>query len=786
MATTPNYSYIPYQVLDTDGASLRALIMRYVRHWPWFLVSVGLIGAAAYVYLLYQPSTYTSKASLLIKDEKKGLDSENMLKELEIFAPKKVVENEIEILKSYTLMERVVNQLDLHVLYFQDTRFGMREVSEESPVRLIVEYAKPSLFQTEELIQIAFENNRTIRIENHSYPLNTSVQTSYGRIRVFSRTQIAADTPPIFVKVLPPAKVITDLLHVLKAEPTSKASTVIALSLETAVPDKGEAILNRLIDVYNQAAVLDKNRVASNTLSFIEDRLKLVARELETVEKDVERYKSIQGITDLSTQAQSFLETVQRNDSELGEVTVQLGALHDLENYLNQQPGNRGGTPATVGLNDPTLLKLIQEAGALEAHRTELLQTMPEQNPLVKSLDDQIKSVKSNISDNVRTMRTMLTTAKKQFNNTNQEIERSIRAIPVKERVLMNISRQQAIKNDLYTYLLKKREETAVSYASTISDSRIVDMARSDARPVKPNKPLFYLLFTLLGLLIPMGVMATRDAVNNRIIRRSEVEDGTQVPILGEVIRKRQPESLVISDKDNSVIAEQIRSLRTNLNFLRNRDEKSQVLLFTSSINGEGKSFLSLNLGASLGLMGHRTVILEMDLRKPQLRNSLNFSNSAGLSNYLIGASTIDEILRPVAENYYIIPSGPIPPNPSELLGSPRLAQLIAELRDRFDYVVIDAPPIGLVTDAQLIAPYSDATLYIVRHNVTPKHYLKMIDMLYREKRFSKLNLILNAVGEGEANYYSYLSKNKYVYGEPEKKRLTNLKSLNIFKLKPL
>lgn len=781
MANTPNYSYIPYQVLDTDGASLRAMLMRYVRHWPWFLVSVAVVLAGAYVYLLYQPPLYNSKASLLIKDEKKGLDSDNMLKELEIFAPKKVVENEIEILKSYTLMERVVSQLDLHILYYQDTPFGMREVYQQSPIRLIIEYAKPALFQQEEPIRVAFVDARTVLINDRKYPINTSVQTPYGRLRVFPRTQVGADTPPVLVSVSPPGKLITDLLRVLKAEPTSKASTVIALSLETAVPDKGEVILNRLIDVYNQAAVLDKNRVASNTLHFIEDRLKLVARELETVEKHVERYKSVQGITDLSTQAQSFLETVQRNDSELSEVSVQLAALHDLEVYLNQQPGNRGGAPATIGLNDPTLIKLIQEAGALEGHRTELLQTMPEQHPLVKSLDEQIKSVKANIGDNVRTMRTMLSTAKRQFNNTNQEIEQSIREIPVKERVLMNISRQQAIKNDLYTYLLKKREETAVSYAATISDSRIVDMARSDAKPVKPNKPLLYLLFALVGLLMPIGVMATRDAVNNRVIRRSEVEENTQVPILGEVIRKRQPESLVVSSRDNSVIAEQIRSLRTNLNFLRNRDEKSQVLLFTSSINGEGKSFLSLNLGASLGLLGLRTVILEMDLRKPKLRDSLNFTNSAGLSNYLIGESTIDEIVRPISDNYFIIPSGPIPPNPSELLGSPRLAQLIAELRERFDYVVIDAPPVGLVTDAQLIAPYSDATLYIVRHNVTPKHYLKMIDMLYREKRFNKLNIILNAVGEGEANYYSYLSKNKYAYGEPEKK-----KGLSIFKLKPL
>ncbi|TAE32277.1 MAG: polysaccharide biosynthesis tyrosine autokinase [Cytophagales bacterium] len=778
MANNPNYSYIPYQVLDTDGSSLRSTLMRYARQWPWFLLSVGLVLAGAYVYLLYQAPTYTSKASLLIKDEKKGLDTDNMMKELEIFAPKKIMENETEILKSYTLMGRVVDQLHLNIAYFQETSFGMREVYQKSPIWLVIESPTPALYQAEDPIKITFDNAQTVRIDGHAYPVNASVQTIYGRMRVFPRVQVNAETEPVFVRVATPTETVTNVLRVLKAEPTSKASTVIALSIETPVPDKGEVILNKLIDEYNQAAVNDKNRVASNTLTFIEDRLKLVARELETVEKNVERYKSAQGITDLSTQAKSFLETVQRNDSELGGVSVQLAALGELEDYLKSQPGNRNGAPATVGLNDPTLLKLIQEANALEAQRTELLQTVPEQNPLVRALDEQIKSVKVSISDNVRTMRMMLTTAKEQFSSTNQEIENAIKAIPVKERVLMNISRQQAIKNDLYTYLLTKREETAVSYAATISDSRIVDAARSDAKPVKPNKPLIYVLFGLLGLLFPVGVMAGRDAINNRVIRRSEVEETTQAPILGEIIRKRQPESLVVSDRENSVIAEQIRSLRTNLNFLRNRDEKSQVLLFTSSINGEGKSFLSLNLGASLGLMNARTVILEMDLRKPKLRDSLNFTNSAGLSNYLIGESTIDEIVRPINDNYFIIPSGPIPPNPSELLGSPRLAQLIAELRERYDYVVIDAPPIGLVTDAQLIAPFADTTLYIVRHNVTPKQYLKMIDMLYRERRFPNLNVILNAVGEGEANYYSYLSKNTYVYGKQEKKQ-------SMFKLRP-
>lgn len=776
MATnSSNYTYAPYQVMDVGTTNIRAILLRYLQHWYWFVLSVGLLLAVAFIYLRYQQPIYKSQASLLVKDEKKGLDSESMLKELEIFAPKKVVENEIEVLKSFTLMDRVVKQLHLDVVYFQDTPFGKREVYTQSPIRLIVEQAKPPLYSTEEPLKISFVNATTILLNEQQYPINSSVDTPYGRLRIFPLQVISASTEPVFIRIFKESKIVNNYLKVLKAEPTSKASTVIMLTLETASSDKGEAILNRLIDVYNEAAVLDKNRVASNTLNFIEERLQLVSGELQTVEKGVEQYKSAQGITDLTTQAQGFLETVQRNDAEMSQVSVKLGALHEIEDYIRQQPGNRNGTPATLGLSDPTLVNLIQAATKLEAQRNELAQTVPDKNPMLRTVDAQIKAVKSEISENVATMRAMLTTAQRQFSQTNQKMEGTIRTIPAKERALLNITRQQAIKNDLYTYLLRKREETAVSFAATISDSRVVDVARSEEKPTKPNQSLTYLLFTLVGLMIPVAAMATRDVVNNRVIRRADVEEQTNTPILGEIVRKRTPESMVVSSRAHSVIAEQIRALRTNLSFLRESRTGSQVLLFTSSINGEGKSFLSLNLGASLALVGSRTVILEMDLRKPQLRNSLNLDDGPGLSNYLIGETNVDEIIHPVLdnENYYIIRSGPLPPNPSELLSSARLEKLILELRDRFNYVIIDAPPIGLVTDAQLIAPYVDATLYIVRHDVTPRNYLKMIDMLHREKRFNKLNIVLNGVGDGEPNYYSYGQKgNAYGYNDIKKKTL--------------
>ena len=767
--SSSNYSYIPYQLVDNSSVNLRAIVFRYLRNWYWFLLSVVVLLVAAYIYLQYQTPFYKSQASLLIKDEKKGLDQSSSLKELEAFSSKKVVENEIEILKSYTLMNQVVKQLDLGVSYYHDTRYGKRELYDQSPIRLIIEQPQTALY--EDFLRVRFPNSQTVQLNEQTYPLNSSVQTPYGRLRVFARKPVTGQTEPLLVKVSGEPQVTEGLVKAVKAEPISKASTVIMLSLESAVPDKGETILNHLIDAYNQAAVLDKNRTAANMLNFIEERLKLISGELATVEKGVETYKSTQGITDLSGQAAGVLATVQANDAQLNQVDIQLNSLRELEAYLSRQPGNRGGTPATLGLSDPTLLGLIQTVNGLEAQREQLIRTTSEQHPSVLSLDTQIHTAKASIGENVATMRSMLGTARKQYVATNSRMEGIIRTIPAKERTLLDITRQQAIKNNLYTYLLQKREETALSFASTISDSRTIDAARSNGLPTKPNKQTAYLLFMMVGLLIPVGIIATRDALNNRIVRRADVEESTQVPILGEVVKKRQPESLVVVARSQSIIAEQIRTLRTNLNFLRESREGSQVLLFTSSISGEGKSFVSLNLGASLSLVGKRTVILEMDLRKPRLRHALDFPvtlNTVGLSNYLIGEATVDEIVQPIPnyEHYHIITSGPLPPNPSELLSGHRLEQLIGELRTKFDYVVIDAPPVGLVTDAQLIAPFADATLFMVRHDVTPKNYLKMIDTLYQEKRFNKLNIVLNAVGDGESQYYSYGYKgNGYNYG---------------------
>lgn len=779
----PSYTYtnVPYQMVDTGSINLRAMLNRYLRNWYWFVLCIGSLLVVAHYYLRYQAPMYRSQASLLIKDEKKGFDGGAGLKEMELFTPKKVVENEIEILKTFALMSRVVDQLSLDVVYYHDTPYGKRELYAQSPVRLIVEQGQPALY--EDFLVLSFPDANRVQLGEQTYPLNASVQTPYGRLRVFTRQKVGPQTQPLHVRVLGKTQVANGLRGQVKAEPINKASSVLVVSVETPVADKGEAILNRMIENYTADAISDKNQAAANTLQFIEERLKLISGELATVERGVESFKSSQGITDLSAQAQGYLSAVQTNDEQLNAVNIQLNSLRDIESYLTKQPGNRGGTPATLGLSDPILLSLLQNVNTLEAERENLIRTTSEEHPSVQTLDTQIQKTKAGIAENVTTMRTLLMNSKKQFLSTNARMEGFIRTIPAKERALLDITRQQSIKNNLYTYLLQKREETALSYASTISDSRIIDPTRSNGIPTKPNQQTAYLLFGLIGLLIPVSVISAKDALNNRVMRRADVEESTQAPILGEVIKKNQAEALVVAPRSHSIIAEQIRTLRTNLQYLRDSREGSQVLLFTSSISGEGKSFVSLNLGASLSLVGKRTVILEMDLRKPRLRHALNFSsqlNSVGLSNYLIGEATVDEIVQPIPgyDNYFIITSGPIPHNPSELLSGSHLEELIGQLRTRFDYVIIDAPPVGLVTDAQLIAPFSDATLFMVRHDVTPKNHLKMIDMLYQEKRFNKLNVILNAVGSDDSQYYSYGYKgNGYNYGYgPQKSMLSRLR----------
>jgi len=344
-----------------------AHLQPFLQRWPWFVLSLVVSLAGAYVYLLYQQPVYRTKASLMLQDEKRGSEQSNPLKELETYSPKKVVENELEVLKSSSLMGRVVDNLNLTSKYLRQTSFGKREIYANSPVIVTVVQGNDALYQKP--VQLSFVDNKTVRIDEKNYPLNQLASTPYGELRIITRRPVSDTTESIFLQAMPRAAAIGTYLGKLKAEPTSKTSTVINLTLDDAVPEKGEAVLAGLIQEYNQAAVLDKNKVAASTLKFVEERLRMVSGELSSVERDVESYKSSQGITDLSSQATALVETARQNDAQLNQINIQLASLDGLQKFVNNSSGKRSSTPATLGLTEPTLLSQINKLSELELER---------------------------------------------------------------------------------------------------------------------------------------------------------------------------------------------------------------------------------------------------------------------------------------------------------------------------------------------------------------------------------------------------------------------------------
>ncbi|WP_026897759.1 GumC family protein [Daejeonella oryzae] len=778
MSQTPSDPFFFQQEEETDF-NLKELLFKYLAYWKWFVVSLVIALLAAFIYLKYQTPVYNVQTSILIKDEKKGLGQDDMLKQLDMFSANKVVDNEIEILKSFTLMEKVVTALNLQVSYFAKQNFKDEELYARSPVK--IQFKEINDLAFEEPLKFKLINSKIGELNGQKIPLNREVKTPWGTLSI-QLTGINIGVKELFIYISPAEAVTDNLIARIQIQPSSKMSSVLLLSIEDTKPNRAKDVLNKLVEVYNMAGLEDKNEVAANTLRFIEDRLVLISKDLTDVEKSVEDFKSREGITDISAESGLFLESVQENDNQLSQIKIQQSVLNNIDQYVRNKGNTSGTVPATLGISDPTLLGLINSLSELESKRAQAITIVKADNPIVTALDDQISSIKSNLGENLQSLRNSLAITRRQLESRNQQMEGMIRTVPGKERALVDITRQQGIKNNLYVFLLQKREETALSYASAVSDSRTVDKARGSNTPVKPVKRNIYLLFALIGLAIPFAIIYLIDLLNDKIKNRKEIEKATNAPILADISYADHEEALVVSKLGRTVMAEQIRALRTNISFL-NPGKGVQSILFTSSMSGEGKSFISLNLGASLAMTDKKTVILELDMRKPKLHSSLGMSNPAGLSNYLVGSSELKDIIRPVPgqENYFIITCGPIPPNPAELLLNGRLQELFSELRAAFDYIIIDAPPVGIVTDAQILEQQADATLFVLRHDYTPKERLKMVDNLYRENKFKNLSLVFNAVKEGGKYGYGY--GYGYGYYEQEKESPNLLTStLNGFK----
>ncbi|MGZ8549312.1 MAG: GumC family protein [Chitinophagaceae bacterium] len=750
-------------------SGLSDVMFKYLPYWPIFIAFLLLSIFAAWFYLRITPPKYEITASIMIKDERKGSEEGATINSLDQLSRKKIVENEIEIFRSRTLMYEVVNNLHLYTSLLEEDKLIPKSAYTTSPV--IIEAEKPENIRPVSKVEFQFsEKDSQVVIGAKRYPLNQFVTTDYGVLKFSAnKRQEQKPTKQLFFSLEDPKKVTTGLLEGLTAIASTKLTSILTLKIKDTDPRQGEDILNELIDVYNQASLNEKNKLAATTSSFVAGRLKIVEQELLDIEKKAQSYKSSRGAVDISTQGQLFLKSVNETDQKLADVDLQLSALNEVEKYVKSNESRGGIVPSTVGLKDQMLPELLNKLLDHELDYERLKKTTAENNPILTSIRDQINKIKPGLLENIQNQRAGLEAGKLNLHSTNNAYTSVLQSIPQKERELIDISRQQAIKSNLYAFLLQKMEESELSHRSNIIDTRIVDKAQASSEPVSPKSKLIYVVAFVLSLVIPAGFVSIKEFLNRKILFRHEIENLTNTPIIGEISLDKSKEQLVIQAGKRTFIAEQFRRMRTSLGYVGGNSGKKKILV-TSSLSGEGKSFVAANLALSLALTDKKVVLLELDLANPSLSAKLNVNYEEGVSNYLWGECDPEHIIKrtTINSNLFFVPSGPLPDNPSELLMSGKLKELLSYLEVAFDIIIIDSAPASLLSDAYVLSPMCDVTLYVVKHKFTPKSYLERLDEENSTNQLNNMRIVFNGIqsrgftknGYGYGYGYGYIHNN--------------------------
>jgi len=739
---------------------LSEILNMFLPYWPFFLISLIIGIISAYTYLQYATYKYEAIATIIIKDENKGNDDSKLMESLNLINTKKIIENEIEVLQSRTIMERVVKNLHLYAPIHEDGKIKPKSAYLNSPI--FIEVLHPdSIQKVKEIHFLLHENQNSITLASkYNYKMDIWNKTPYGTLKFIANENFKSNEHKnqFYFSLYPPREATQSLLSNLTISASSKLSSIINLKFKDSNPSRAENILNEVIKIYNNSAIEDKNILAVNTISFVEDRLNDVGRELALIEETIQLYKSTNNAIDISTQGTLFLGNVSVNDQKLSDINMQLAVLNQVENFINSKDNSGGIIPSTLGVNDPGLTQLLENLYFAESEYDKLKNTVAENNPMLTSLVDQISRIRPNILINIRTQKESLEASKNNLNKTNEKYNNILQTIPLKERQLLEISREQLIKKEIYSFLLQKREESSMSYASNVSDTKIVDAAQASLNPVSPNGKLIYLAFIIATMSIVAIYIIIREIFTAKILYIKEIQNKILLPIVGEIYNNIDKDVIVINKLKRTFIAEGFRELRTTL-YHMGIDGNHKKILVTSSITGEGKSFIASNLAVSLALSYKKVVLVNMDLYNPSLEKIMKFNQEIGLTQYLEGECTVESLISmsDIDENLFFIPIGQLSNNPSELLLNGKVEELLKYLENNFDFIIIDTSPLVPVSDAITLSAYCDATLFVIRHDYTPKLLLKR----FNEKSINKLTnpaIIFNGVKERGyiKNYYGY------------------------------
>ena len=749
--------------------SLLAIFNKYIFHWPLFLIFIVITMSLGIIATKFKKPSFEIKATIAIKDSNKAPDAKSQVFDaIGINTPSQIIENEIKVLKSRELVSKVVREMELWISYaqkkdiiFKNDNLSSTALYSESPVKLVTTAPVSPEQLTVSIIDDENFNLLSKSGDIKKLRFNSNYKTLLGSwklLRLNDYKQYIGK--PIQINVADPEDVILSYQKTINANLSDKLGTSIDLSISEENAKKGRDILNSLIKNYYNSASSEKNKDLKNTLDFLDQRIASLTGELSTAERGIEGFKSSKGMTDISSKSKISLENLQSNDAKLNEINIQLNVIEGIENYLNKKQ-NGNSVPSTIGINDLALNNAISNLTTLQLQYDELAATMPETNPEFEQINRQIKTTKASIKESIRNIKTSLLSTRNKLQSYNSRFEASIKDIPGDERQLINIQRQQLSKENTYNYLLQKREEVAIKYSSTLSQNKVIDEAYAEEE--HSSKSIVYLLAFGLGFLIPVVIIFARTSFSNKIYNVNDITNIVDIPIAGELPFEKAKTPIILNDGAVNAISEQLRALRIKLHYLHNKNEKGRVTLITSSISKEGKSFVSLNLSTALALASKKTIVVELDLRRPEIVNSLGLSSGKGISDYLNNTCTVSEIINPstINSNLDIISSGGMVNNPSELLEQPKFAELINHLKETYDDVIIDSPPVHLVPDASIISQYADVTLYIIKQGFTSKVELDFLGGLIEQEQLKNVSIVFNAVKRTKYGY-GYKFDNKY------------------------
>lgn len=756
--------------IEEGSIDLRDILENYLQYWKWIFLSVIVFGALTVIYVKSKVNLYDNKATIQITEDKAsgGLSALQDLSPLSLGkGSSSNIQDEMQVLKSRMLLKKTIDKLNLTTTFYHKSGLKSKELYENNPLgfKLISSLKSLSITDTIIDIKILTDNKITYKIEGND---KGETITLGEKIKIANLEFILV--PNIeFLEVFKNKEIILDIKSIefvvekykklVQIKPVDKQSNILSLSLQHPLPKKAQVVLNTLVQEYQQYSIEDQNRVGKMTDEFVTQRLVSIKAELDEIEKIEESYKTKEEIVSFGFQSEAFVEEKSNNEKRIFEINNRLSVIDFmLENIYNQKDEFKL-LPANIGLNE-LLSQTIEKYNNILLSRNRLLRASSLLNPTVKNLNIELSSLRNNISISLENSKKQSEITLLSLNKKDKKFNSKISSLPKQIREFRAIGRRLGIVSNLYSYLLKKKEENKITMAIALPNSKIVDSAYSSIKPVAPKKMIILLAGLILGFILPIAVIYIRDLLDTKFHSHKDLEKLIDVPVIGDIPVDKSNEKIVVNEGSRSATAESFRLLRTNLDFkLSKVATKSKSIFVTSTISGEGKSFVSLNTACSLALSGKKVILVGMDLRAPKITQYLEVPNRAGVTNYLINPeeNSLDKIIF----NYRgfpqldILSSGAVPPNPAELLMSPRVEDLFNELKSKYDYIVVDTAPVNMVTDTLMINQYADMFLYVARANYLDKRLLSFPESLYKEGRLNNMSILINGL-DFTKNYYGY------------------------------